>query len=122
MWIFAAVTVGGSISGPIGMLLSVPISSIAYTLVKEATQNRERKLAKKQKQWNEGARAVRTVVFPQSTARHEREHQFLQSLMQIYLWDEAGRFDSSRLLYTCIYEIRLNLGRNFYCFMIDFFL
>lgn len=50
MWIFAAVTVGGSISGPIGMLLSVPISSIAYTLVKEATQNRERKLAKKQKQ------------------------------------------------------------------------
>ena len=56
------------------------------------------------------------MVCPQSTARHEREHQFLQSLMQIYLWDEAGRFDSSRLLYTCIYEIRLNLEHDFLLF------
>ena len=43
MWIMAAVTVGGGIGGPIGMLLSVPIASAAYTLLREATKNRERK-------------------------------------------------------------------------------
>lgn len=42
MWIMAAVTVGGGIGGPIGMLLSVPIASAAYTLLREATKNRER--------------------------------------------------------------------------------
>ncbi|MFR3895503.1 MAG: AI-2E family transporter [Merdibacter sp.] len=42
MWIMAAVTVGGGIGGPIGMLLSVPIASTAYTLLREATKNRER--------------------------------------------------------------------------------
>ena len=42
MWIMAAVTVGGGIGGPIGMLLSVPIASAAYTLLREATTNRER--------------------------------------------------------------------------------
>lgn len=41
MWIMAAVTVGGGIGGPIGMLLSVPIASAAYTLLREATKNRE---------------------------------------------------------------------------------
>lgn len=44
MWILAAVTVGGSISGPVGMLLSVPIASTAYVLLKEATDKREKKL------------------------------------------------------------------------------
>lgn len=36
--------VGGAIAGPIGMLLSVPIASTAYILVKEATLKREKKL------------------------------------------------------------------------------
>lgn len=44
MWIFAAVTVGGGIAGPIGMLLSVPIASTAYVLVREATAKREKEL------------------------------------------------------------------------------
>lgn len=44
MWILAAVTVGGGIGGPMGMLLSVPIASSAYTLIKEATVKRERAL------------------------------------------------------------------------------
>lgn len=44
MWILAAVTVGGGIAGPIGMLLSVPIASTAYVLVKEATDKREKKM------------------------------------------------------------------------------
>ena len=44
MWILAAVTIGGSIAGPIGMLLSVPISSTLYVLVREATEKREEKL------------------------------------------------------------------------------
>lgn len=34
----------GAIAGPIGMLLSVPIASTAYILVKEATLKREKKL------------------------------------------------------------------------------
>lgn len=41
MWILAAVTVGGALAGPVGMLLSVPIGSTAYVLIKEATAKRE---------------------------------------------------------------------------------
>ncbi|MBE5929256.1 MAG: AI-2E family transporter, partial [Lachnospiraceae bacterium] len=37
MWILAAVTVGGGIAGPVGMLLSVPLAGAAYVLVREAT-------------------------------------------------------------------------------------
>ena len=44
MWILAAVTVGGGIAGPVGMLLAVPLASTIYVLVREATQNRENKL------------------------------------------------------------------------------
>ena len=44
MWILAAVTIGGSVAGPIGMLLSVPISSTLYVLIREATEKREEKL------------------------------------------------------------------------------
>ena len=43
--ILAAVTIGGGIAGPIGILLAVPITSTAYTLFKEATENRERAMA-----------------------------------------------------------------------------
>ena len=45
MWILAAVTVGGGIAGPIGMLLGVPIVSTAYVLFKEETAKRESALA-----------------------------------------------------------------------------
>lgn len=48
MWILAAVTFGGSIAGPLGMLLSVPVASTLYVLLKEATYNREQKLAEKE--------------------------------------------------------------------------
>jgi len=41
IWILAAVTVGGGIAGPLGMLLSVPITSTAYVLLKESTKKRE---------------------------------------------------------------------------------
>ncbi|MBP3692011.1 MAG: AI-2E family transporter [Clostridia bacterium] len=41
MWILAVVTVGGTLAGPVGMLLSVPIGSTAYVLIKEATAKRE---------------------------------------------------------------------------------
>lgn len=43
MWILAAVTVGGGIAGPIGMLLGVPIASTVYALIKDATESREKK-------------------------------------------------------------------------------
>lgn len=39
--ILAAVTIGGGVAGPVGILLAVPIASTAYTLLKEATANRE---------------------------------------------------------------------------------
>lgn len=46
IWILAAVTIAGGLAGPAGMLISVPISSTIYVLVREATQKRERKLVK----------------------------------------------------------------------------
>ena len=47
IWILAAVTIGGGLGGALGMLLSVPIASTFYVLLKEATAERERKTAKK---------------------------------------------------------------------------
>lgn len=49
MWILVAVTLGGGIAGPIGMLLSVPLGSTAYTLLKEATFKREKQLLQQTK-------------------------------------------------------------------------
>lgn len=43
MWVLAAVTVGGDLAGPAGMLLGVPAASAAYELLKEATIKRELK-------------------------------------------------------------------------------
>ena len=43
MWVLLAVTVGGGIFGIVGMLIAVPITSIAYTLLGEATRNRLKK-------------------------------------------------------------------------------
>ena len=53
IWILAAVTLGGGIGGPIGMLLSVPITSTAYVLVKEATAKREKELEEKKSEEGE---------------------------------------------------------------------
>lgn len=44
LWILTAVTIGGALAGPVGMLLSVPIGSTIYVLIKEATEKREKKL------------------------------------------------------------------------------
>ncbi len=41
MWVLAAVTVGGNLGGPLGMLLGVPAASAAYALLREATRKRE---------------------------------------------------------------------------------
>ena len=45
MWVLAAITVGGNLAGPFGMLLGVPAASAAYALLREATENREKRLA-----------------------------------------------------------------------------
>lgn len=44
IWVLTAVTIGGNLGGPIGMLLGVPASSAAYALIKEATAKRENEL------------------------------------------------------------------------------
>ena len=41
VWILAAVTIGGGIAGPVGMLLSVPLASTFYILFNEETNKRE---------------------------------------------------------------------------------
>ena len=41
MWVLAAITIGGNLGGPIGMLLGVPAAASAYALLKEATDKRE---------------------------------------------------------------------------------
>ena len=45
IWVLAAVTVGGALAGPMGILLGIPITSTAYVLIREATEKREQKLA-----------------------------------------------------------------------------
>ncbi len=45
IWVLAAVTVGGNIGGPAGMLLGVPAASAIYALIREATDKREREKA-----------------------------------------------------------------------------
>lgn len=41
IWVLAAITIGGNLAGPIGMLLGVPAASAAYALLKEATDLHE---------------------------------------------------------------------------------
>lgn len=41
IWVLAAITLGGTLAGPIGMLLGVPIAASAYSLLREATNKRE---------------------------------------------------------------------------------
>ena len=43
VWVLAAITVGGSLAGPAGMLLGVPAASAAYVLLREATDLRGQK-------------------------------------------------------------------------------
>ncbi len=40
IWVLAAVTIGGSLFGIIGMLVCIPIVSVLYTLLREATNHR----------------------------------------------------------------------------------
>ncbi|MBR3869612.1 MAG: AI-2E family transporter [Clostridia bacterium] len=47
IWVLAAVTIGGGIAGPFGMLLGVPVTSTIYVLLREETEKREKKLAEK---------------------------------------------------------------------------
>lgn len=45
IWVLAAVTVGGALAGPLGILLGIPVASTAYVLIREATERKEAKLA-----------------------------------------------------------------------------
>lgn len=47
MWVLAAITVGGNLAGPFGMLLGVPAASAAYALLREATEKREQQFREK---------------------------------------------------------------------------
>lgn len=40
LWVLAAVTIGGSLFGIVGMLVFIPIVSVIYSLLREATNNR----------------------------------------------------------------------------------
>lgn len=44
MWILAAVTIGGAVGGPVGILIAVPLTSTVYVLFFEVTEKREKKL------------------------------------------------------------------------------
>jgi len=48
IWVLAAITIGGNLAGPIGMLLGVPAASSAYTLLREATEKREAQISSKE--------------------------------------------------------------------------
>lgn len=42
IWVLVAVSVGGSMMGVVGMIIFIPVCSILYTLIKEASKNRLR--------------------------------------------------------------------------------
>ena len=48
IWVLAAVTIGGGLAGPFGMLIGVPVTSTIYVLLREETEKREKKLAEKE--------------------------------------------------------------------------
>lgn len=50
LWVLAAVVAGGNLAGPFGMLLGVPATSATFALVKEATEMREEKIARKKEE------------------------------------------------------------------------
>lgn len=43
IWVLAAVTIGGGLAGPIGILFGIPFASTIYVLLREATEEREKK-------------------------------------------------------------------------------
>jgi len=43
IWVLTAITVGGRIAGPLGILFGVPTVSALYALVREATEEREKR-------------------------------------------------------------------------------
>lgn len=53
MWVLAAVTIGGGIAGPVGMLLGVPVTSTLYVLIREETEKREKRLAQQKSEQEE---------------------------------------------------------------------
>jgi predicted PurR-regulated permease PerM len=42
MWVLTAITIGGNLGGPIGMLLGVPTAASVYSLLREVTDSREK--------------------------------------------------------------------------------
>lgn len=46
LWVLAAITVGGSLAGPVGMFLGIPAASALYQLIKEATVWKEQRTSK----------------------------------------------------------------------------
>ena len=40
MWVLVAVAIGGELLGVAGMFLMIPVTSVIYTLLREATNNR----------------------------------------------------------------------------------
>lgn len=42
IWVLLAITVGGQLGGVVGMLFGVPVTTIAYTLLRNSVQRRER--------------------------------------------------------------------------------
>ena len=50
IWVLAAVTLGGSMMGVVGMLIFIPLVSVAYTLLGEVVRSRLRQKQKMREQ------------------------------------------------------------------------
>lgn len=48
VWVLAAITVGGSLSGIVGMLIGVPIAAVIYKVIKEEVVKREKREQKRE--------------------------------------------------------------------------
>ena len=49
IWVLAAVTIGGSLMGVVGMLIFIPLCSVLYALLREAVHRRMDDQAKNKK-------------------------------------------------------------------------
>ena len=68
MWILAAVTIGGGVAGPVGILISVPILSTISVLFREATEKRAQKLGLETESLDGTPESCETVT--EETAEH----------------------------------------------------
>lgn len=75
MWVLVAVSIGGGLDGITGMLFSVPICALAYTLLKRSVASRLKKKAEAEDTESEAEEAVDAKTEPEQEAGTKEENK-----------------------------------------------